>query len=955
MKAPGGEGNISPEQQMNKLREQDRTGGANSGGGGNRAYSGATDVSLTPQAEQFISQKEERPIKSPSSVELDLSPDTNDKDMEHLLSVLQEKGWKAVIKELNRTNNPHIEDDFHRLMIQYKRDGHAIPGLKKSDPLYKALDFALFEIRIPVSGTGAGEKTLKDIFAQMEQLYLGLIPYIPKFDPIFFKHPRRRRTILKEHFVLELAVSDGAEDAVFYIAIDRTKRDLLEKQVLSIFPRARVVRQNDDYNIFNQFGAVAAAKGRYARGQAAPLKTGKYFDYDPMNVTLATLSKISKEGEGAAIQLCVSGAGDYLKEQIRQAHVDIQKGESFVGSSIKWWLMGDDPFIRRMFPMLWNFITESLFDSDGKKDDKDSLTDANASQQVADKIASPVTGVNFRIVTSARTKERAEAILNDIETTFGQFEVSEGNRLRFTRVTKREMKQFLRTFIFRTFDRGYKERMFPLWLFSTWKLFDRHFLYMNLAELAAVYHIAIGGGTSSREVKASYSAQAPAPPGLPQKGILLGRNVYANTVTDIYFPPEDRLRHLYTIGQTGTGKTNFLKQMIIQDIENGEGVCFIDPHGVDVQDILSRIPKERYDDVIYFDPAYIERPMGLNMLEFDPRFPEQKTFVVDEMFKIFKKLYGDVPEAFGPIFESYFRNATLLVLEDPETGSTLMDISRVLSDEDFRHLKLSRCKNPVVNHFWEDVAEQVRGEGDLRNVVPYITSKFDIFIANEIMRPIVGQQRSVFDFKDVMNNKKILLVNLSKGRLGDINANLLGLIIVGKILMAALSRAETIGREYHPPFYLYLDEFQNVTTDTIAVILSEARKYGLSLTMAHQFISQLAGDRIKESIRNAVFGNVGSMAVFRVGSDDAQFLEKQFAPTFGVGDMLNIDNYNMYIKMLADGSPVGPFSMETIAFRSGEFSQIDALKHMSYQRYGRPREAVEEEIREKYRGMRGVK
>jgi hypothetical protein len=386
--------------------------------------------------------------------------------------------------------------------------------------------------------------------------------------------------------------------------------------------------------------------------------------------------------------------------------------------------------------------------------------------------------------------------------------------------------------------------------------------------------------------------------------------------------------------------------MIIQDIENGEGLCFIDPHGVDVQEILSRIPKERYDDVIYFDPAYTPRPMGLNMLEYDPRFPEQKTFVVDEMFKIFKKLYGDVPEAFGPIFEQYFRNATLLVLEDPETGSTLMDISRVLADDDFRALKLSRSRNSIVNHFWEDIAENVRGEGDLRNVVPYITSKFDIFIANEIMRPIVGQQRSAFNFKDIMDNKKILLVNLSKGRLGDLNANLLGLVMVGKIMMTALARTDYL--HLNPPnFYLYIDEFQNVTTNTIATILSEARKFRLSLTIAHQYIDQLTPE-----IKNSVFGNVGTLATFRVGSNDAEYLAKQYAPVFDANDMVRLDNFHAYVKLLAGGKPIPPFSIETLAFRNGDPLNMDALKQMSYQRYGRARDAIEEEIHRKYNAMR---
>jgi hypothetical protein len=334
--------------------------------------------------------------------------------------------------------------------------------------------------------------------------------------------------------------------------------------------------------------------------------------------------------------------------------------------------------------------------------------------------------------------------------------------------------------------------------------------------------------------------------------------------------------------------------MISQDIEAGEGVCFIDPHGNDVQEILTRIPKSRYEDVIYFDPAFTARPMSLNMLEFDPKYPEQKTFVVNELFSIFKKLYGAVPESMGPAFEQYFRNSALLVMEDPASGNTLLDISRVLSDKTYRDFKLTKCRNPLVSQFWQN-AQKTTGDQGLANYVQYVTNKFDVFLSNDIMRPVVSQEKSSFNFRDVMDNKKILLVNLSKGRLGDINANLIGLILVGKILMAALSRTDMMGKDF-PPFYLYIDEFQNITTDSISTILSEARKYKLSLHIAHQFIAQL-----EEGIRDSVFGNVGSMATFRVGAEDAEFLEKQFAPVFTAREIMNIDNFNAYAKLLSQG------------------------------------------------------
>ncbi len=393
-------------------------------------------------------------------------------------------------------------------------------------------------------------------------------------------------------------------------------------------------------------------------------------------------------------------------------------------------------------------------------------------------------------------------------------------------------------------------------------------------------------GRAAPQLKQSKAGTSPAPLDLAKAGTLLGVNIHRGTENKIFIAPEDRMRHFYVIGQTGTGKTALLKNMIVQDIKAGHGACFIDPHGSDVMDILANIPADRYEDVVYFDPASIERPMALNMLEYDVRFPEQKTFVVNEMFNIFQKLYGGVPESMGPIFEQYFRNATGLVVEDPESGCTLLDVSRVMSNKAFRDLKISKCKNPVIVQFWKEIAEKAGGEASLANVVPYITSKFDVFLANEIMRPIIAQEKSSFNMRDIMDNKKILLVNLSKGRLGDINSHLIGLILVGKILMAALSRVDSFGkggRRQCPDFYLYLDEFQNITTDSISTILSEARKYRLALSVAHQFIGQL-----DEKIKNAVFGNVGSMAVFRVGTEDAEFLEKQFTPVFTQTDITNL-------------------------------------------------------------------
>lgn len=333
--------------------------------------------------------------------------------------------------------------------------------------------------------------------------------------------------------------------------------------------------------------------------------------------------------------------------------------------------------------------------------------------------------------------------------------------------------------------------------------------------------------------------------------------------------------------------------------------------------------------------------MGLNMLEYDRSRPEMKTFVIDEVYGIFRKLYADVPEAFGPMFEQYYRNAVQLVVEDPDTGSTFVEIPRVFADPAFRNLKLSRCNNPIIVQFWRKIAEQAQGDPSLENVAPYITSKFDVFLANDIMRPIVSQEHSAFNFREILDNKKIFLANLSKGRLGDRNTALLGLVLVSKFLQAAFSRVDSRGDL--PTFYLYIDEFQNFATPSIATILSEARKYKLSLTVAHQFIAQL-----EEEIRDAVIGNVGTKISMRIGTTDAEFLEKQFAPVFSAQDLENLPNRTGVAALLVNGVPARPFTIQTMNLPQFDYSRVDALKQLSYSTYGRPREEIEAEIRRKF-------
>jgi len=842
------------------------------------------------------------------AIVLDLAPEAHDAKMAELIDILQEKGVLNTLAIIDRLNNPHIEDDFHRFLVQYIKAGFRVANDNEKSPLFKALKMTLFEVSLPnaIKDDTQKNKNLKELISKMEQFYSGMFSV------------ERDDKFGSGYFALELTNANHSNEIIFYISIPDSKRSLFEKQVQSIFPGVKLVEKKDDYNIFNESGDYVGSVASFNKNDIFPIKTYEQYDYDPLNVLLNSFSKVDKDGEGASVQIIVKPAPFSKIDFYKRVLKEMEKGLKFKEALAK----ADSSIFGILKQVGKDIIKQSKKDKDDKKEDN-SASNATPIENIKAKIGSPIACINIRIMVSSNTREEAAAILSDIESSFNQFENTNGNKINFKRIEGRNLLKMTRDFSFRLFD-------------------ERNVLNTNLKELTTIIHLPETDFSSASQLKKTEAISAPAPLDLPSEGILLGLNRYRNVETPIRINGNDRLRHFYVIGQTGTGKTTLLKTMIRQDILNGEGVCMIDPHGSDVQEVLSFIPPERYNDLIYFDPSYTERPMGLNMLEFDRRFPEQKTFVVNEMLSIFNKLF-DMKATGGPMFEQYFRNAVNLVLEDPDSGSTLLDVSRVLSDKTYRELKLSKCKNPIVLQFWREIAAKAGGEASLANIVPYITSKFDVFLSNEIMRPIVSQEKSSFDFRDIMDNKKILLVNLAKGRLGDINSNLIGLIIVGKLLMAALSRTDSFGKDF-PPFYLYIDEFQNVTTDSISTILSEARKYKLALTIAHQFIAQL-----DEKIKNSVFGNVGSIAAFRVSSEDAEYLEKQFKPVFTAKDLMSIDNYSSYVKMLANGKLVKPFSMETNLPPSGNKILLDKIKELSYLKYGKDRQEIENEILEKYK------
>lgn len=406
----------------------------------------------------------------------------------------------------------------------------------------------------------------------------------------------------------------------------------------------------------------------------------------------------------------------------------------------------------------------------------------------------------------------------------------------------------------------------------------------------------------------------------------------------------DRRQHMYVIGKTGTGKTTLLHNMAVQDIANGEGLCVVDPHGEFVESLLEKIPEKRLKDVIYFNPADPDYHIGFNMLELpDPRY---KNLIASGLMSIFTKIWANVWSA---RMEYILNNAILALLETP--GSTLLGVARILVDKDYRQKIIENVTDPVVKAFWVNEYEQWRDQFRNEAIAP-LQNKVGQFLSTAMIRNIVGQSKSTINIFDIMNERKIFLVNVSKGRIGEDNSALLGAMLITKIQLAAMERVR-IPEEERKDFYLYVDEFQNFATDSFAGILSEARKYRLNLILAHQYVGQLVTD-VSTRVRDAIFGNVGTMVVFRVSAADAEFLEKEFEPEFTIQDIVNLPNYCVYLKLMCNGVTSRPFSARSLPpFKVDTSPEIrDRIYRETQKNYARPREVVEEEIR-KWSGIMG--
>ncbi|MEI7498250.1 MAG: TraM recognition domain-containing protein [Candidatus Falkowbacteria bacterium] len=719
----------------------------------------------------------------------------------------------------------------------------------------------------------------------------------------------------KDHFAFEVVASN--KQILFYISAPRISARYIEQQVQAHYSEA-VMEEVKDYNIFLPHNQVAIGWLKTKKNYVFPIRTYNKMETDPMNSIINVLSKL-EENEALAIQYIVRSAKGSWHRRASQIFSKVRKGKPITEAMNDGWL--------HELSSVWN--TPSAADKQKMQSNmyKQNPMDEQILKNLEEKNAKAGLDVNIRVIISAPDQSHCQLYLDNIIGAFSQYNLYE-----YGNVFNNKMNAFTKTFRHRRLVNDY-----------IYRRFDEKFSFLlNTEELASLFHLPLRW-TETPNIVWLTAKNAPAPTTLPEEGIILGRNMYRGITKDVRIKRDDRRRHTYIIGKSGVGKSVLLASMAIQDILNGEGVGVIDPHGDLIADILERIPPERAEDVIHFAPADIERPMALNLMEFDPRYPEQKTFVINEMIKIFDKLY-DLKSTGGPIFEQYMRNAMLLVMSHPESGSTLMEIPKVLADADFRRYKISMCKDPTVVDFWRKEAEKAGGDAALANVVPYITSKLTQFISNDMMRPIIAQQHSSFNLRDVMDKQKILLVSLPKGQVGEMNAYLLGMILVGKILVGALSRTD-IPKEQRKDFYLYIDEFQNFTTDSINSILSEARKYNLNLIIAHQYLGQLVKGQ-DSSIKDAVFGNAGTWVNFKIGSEDAEEMAKEFAPVFNQYDLINVEKFTAYIKLLIDNSAARPFSMNTIWPLPGVVQPglADRIRTLSRLKYGQDRNIVEAEI-----------
>lgn len=716
----------------------------------------------------------------------------------------------------------------------------------------------------------------------------------------------------QRHLAFEIVSRGGL--VYYYAVVPTVLVDSVRQAVAAAYPSSRL-EEVTEHNVFSEVGKVSGTIGgefTLKKHFSHPIATYAESKRDVSRALLNALSSATRE-DGVGLQVLLRPAPEGWTRNSKSIVEKIKKDRATGKSSRSGFFS-----IKDITEALWKPPESSEADKDKHSVDVQlTALEQKEIEDIEEKTRYPGFEVLIRVVVSSNTAARSQTLMNNIVSAFALFDSPNNNGFKFA-LTK-NIDELVSSYIFRFFPQEVNQNI------------------LNSVELASVFHLPDQNSIPTSQVKRQMSKQVDGPTQIMDEGLLLGYNEFRGAKKPIRLGDKDRRRHMHIIGQTGVGKSVLQENLAYQDMMDGRGFAFVDPHGDSVEALLSKVPKERVEDVIYFNPSDMANPIGLNMFEFD--HPDQKDFLVQEAISMLYGLYDPGHTGIvGPRLEHIFRNCALLLMSDP-AGGTFIDIPKLLIDEQFMKSKLKYVTDQQVLDFWTKEFPASQRSSEAGEVISWVVSKFGPFISNDAMRNIIGQTKSGFNIGDIMNNKKILLVNLSKGKMGDLNSRLLGIIFVMKFQAAAMARAN-MPEEERQDFTLYVDEFQNFATDSFETILSEARKYRLSLVLGNQFMTQL-----KEELREAIIGNVGTTITGRIGITDAEIMVKRYAPVFDAEDLTKLPNYESVCVAQIQGVPSAPFSMSWVPPMGHANQQLsDALKRLSAAKYGRPRAKIEQEI-----------
>ena len=788
--------------------------------------------------------------------------------------------------------------------------------IQKQHRLEQANKIRFLQVQIPKNAVArSSDIDAKDHIQSMKQ-NIELMNQVYKNFYAIFDEGWKNKEFGNNAISMEILVEKEVIKFILWVPSDHLMT--VEKMIASFYTGA-IVENIRQPKILEAGKYFAGGEFTLTKDSVHPLKTYESFEADPMDSILSAFSNISRD-EKVWIQILVEPLHENWLKKMRKTADDIKEGKKKLWF---WW------------------IIQKLRDS-GKKEtsekEQKEKKHSFSQQQLSDfdkKMDDELFRVKIRTIATSPDKQRPRKIIDDISRLFNQYNYIGLNTLKFNKAQDLQ-----------TFARHYSLRiLYPDTSLLTNILKFNPSTVLNIKELSSIIHFPHGRFNQNPRIAWQKFKVIPAPDDLPSEGIIVGYNNYWGVKREIRITDKDRFRHIYILGQTGTGKSTIMLTQAIDDMDNGRGFTFIDPHGEAVEFLLRHFPKERIDDLIYFDLWNTAYPIGLNPLEVSPDDSDEKDVVTNDLVEMFIQMYGH--EIFGPRIQDYFRNACLLLMDQPE-GGTIVDIMRLFTDEAFAEAKIRNLKDPVVAAWWNKTYKKM-GDREKAEIIPFIQAKFWPFTTGVYVRNIIGQSKSAFKMYDAMQQKKIILMNLAKGISGEETSKLIGKIIAMQVKLSALKRAK-IEEKDRVPHYLYVDEFQNYVSQSFESIMSEARKYRLGLVVAHQYTDQLKQGGLwgELDLSKTIFGNIGNMFVYKVGAPDAEFLAKEFEPEFSQTDLTSTEAFMGACKISINNQQTRPFSFKAkipyVLEVKNPPEKVQIIKQISSLKRGTKRELVDKEI-----------